>query len=336
MSPTSVGFQVASPYWLTFNDFCPVIVAGFFFGLYTGCFFLYLYLHAMKTLKASDTKRNYRIYLLCMLYGLSAVKFGLDVLNILVDSGLQQFFLGLCLQGNIQVITSGFYYFLSKSILIYRCWIVWGRRTSVTIIPFLLALAGLGSTLAQILTIRMERNYCFIYTFYDVDIINQGLYLAADGLVMGLIVLKIVMVYLEVRPIVAHSGRENKFRPLIFILFILIESGSVIFVTQLCSIIVWCLLGTNSVSAGTVVAYSFLETILTQVPLNGIIPTIILVREALGMSYNDITPLSQTIESLAFADNDDTSGNSNQEVEQLDAQASDSQDIVEVNRSSTS
>ncbi|KAF8808269.1 hypothetical protein BYT27DRAFT_7287685 [Phlegmacium glaucopus] len=161
-------------------------------------------------------------------------------------------------------------------------------------------------------------------------------YLVIDGLVMGLIVLKIVMVYLEVRPVMAHSGRENKFRPLPFIFFILIESGSVTFVAQLFYVILYVWQFAFNYASGPFEAYVFIGKILTQVPLNGIVPTIILVREALGMSYNDITPLSQTIESLHFAHNDDTSGNSNQEVEQLDAQASDAQDIVEVNRSSNS
>ncbi|KAF8808261.1 hypothetical protein BYT27DRAFT_7337858 [Phlegmacium glaucopus] len=295
MSPGPTPVPLPSVWhWLTFHGFqvCPVIVAGFLFGLYTGCFVLYLYLHAMKTLKASDAKRNFLIYLLCTLYGLSAVN---AVFNVLAVFGLQP-------SGGVK-----------HSILIYRCWIVWGRRTSVIIIPLLLALAALGTSLSQIG-------------------FGQALYLAIDGLVMGLIILKIVMVYLGVRPVMAHSGRENKFRPLVFILFILVESGSVIFVTRLCSII----LSFEVVhSAETLLAEKFFVAILTQVPLNGIIPTIILVREALGMSYSDVTPSSQTIESLHFADNDDTSGNSNQEVEPLDAQASDAQDIVEVNRSST-
>ncbi|KAF8802308.1 hypothetical protein BYT27DRAFT_7261090 [Phlegmacium glaucopus] len=148
---------------------------------------------------------------------------------------------------------------------------------------------------------------------------------------MGLIVLKIVMVYLEVRPVTAQSRKENKFRPLVFILFILIESGSVVFVTQLCLIVLqFGFFHGIEGKTGTL----FVWTILNQVPLNGIIPTIILVREALGMSYNDITPLSQTIESLHFAHNDDISENSNQAVEELDA--SGAQDIVQVNRSSTS
>ncbi|KAF8808251.1 hypothetical protein BYT27DRAFT_7337853 [Phlegmacium glaucopus] len=209
---------------------------------------------------------------------------------------------------------------------IYQCWIVWGRRTSVTIVPLLLAFAALGITLSQI------RDKRCIPMVPDLINVNQRLYLAIDGLVMGLIILKIVMVYLEVRAVMAHSGRENKFRPIGFTLFILIESGCVIFATQLCSVIFY---PGRDVNYEKFLAYSFFATILTQVPLNGIIPTIILVREALGMSYSDITPLSQTIESLHFAHNDDTSGNSNQEVEQLDAQACDAQDIVEVNRSST-
>ncbi|KAF8808254.1 hypothetical protein BYT27DRAFT_7255697 [Phlegmacium glaucopus] len=241
----------------------------------------------MKTLQASpDGKQNSLIYPLCTLYGLSAVNFALEMKDVVV---VQQTF--------------------QQNIWIYRCWIVWGRRMSVTIIPLLLALAALGTTLSQMKD-DSDKN-CILKAPY-LFTVNQGLYLAIDGLDMGLIVLKIVMVYLAVRPVMAHSGRENKFRPLVFILFILIDGNEV------------------------TMAYKFIRTILALAPLNGMIPTIILVREALGMSYNDTSSLSQTIESLHFAHNDDTSRNSNQEVEQLDARASDAQDIVEVHRSSTS
>ncbi|KAF8812861.1 hypothetical protein BYT27DRAFT_7207421 [Phlegmacium glaucopus] len=281
-------------YWIAIT--CPLVVEGFLFGLYTGCFVLYLRLHVMNTLKDSDAKRKFLLYPLCILYGLSAVNFGLDINNTLFGFGVSQKTpRQLVLENSIEIATSSVYYFLSQSILIYRCWIVWGRRTSITIIPLLLAFAALGTILSQ-----MSDKVPYLYN------VTQALYLAVDGLVMGLIILKIAMVYLEVRPIMAHSGKENKFRPLVFILFILIESGSV--------------------------AYAFIRVILTQVPLNGIIPTIILVRDALGMSYNDTTPLSQTIETLHFAHND-SSVNSNHEVEELDA--SGAQDIVQVNRSST-
>ncbi|KAF8808265.1 hypothetical protein BYT27DRAFT_7189152 [Phlegmacium glaucopus] len=311
--------------WVQF--LCPLVVEGFLFGAYTGGFVLYLYLHAMNTLKASDAKRIL-IYPLCMLYGLSAVNFAFDIKDTLIVFGFViETSRELCLHFTVtKVVISSFYFLISQSILIYRCWIVWGRRTSVAIIPLLLAFTALGTTLSQI---RGETCISKVPSLYKV---NRCLYLAIDGLVMGLIVLKIVMVYLGVRPVMAYSGRENKFRPLVFIFFIVIESGSVLFAVQLCYVILSLQPVLNSTG---LLADSFITNILTQVPLNGIIPTIILVREALGMSYNGTTPLSQTIESLHFAHND-TSVNSNQEVEQWDAQASDAQDIVEVNRSSTS
>ncbi|KAF8812863.1 hypothetical protein BYT27DRAFT_6401174 [Phlegmacium glaucopus] len=245
--------------WLIITNVCPVIVGGFLFGLYTGCFLLYLYLHAMKTLKASDAKRNYLIYPLCTLYGLSALKFGFNMSNMPGGHG--------CLRGKIEIVTSSLYYFLSQSILIYRCWIVWGRRTSVAIIPLLLALAALGTTLSRVIPGDSESVWC-LSEGPDVFGVHQGMYLAIDGLVMGLIILKIAMVYLEVRPVMAHSGRDNKFRPVVFILFILIESGSVIFATQLCYIILYFQHFVASSGYGVGAAYLFIGTILAQVPLN--------------------------------------------------------------------
>ncbi|KAF8808264.1 hypothetical protein BYT27DRAFT_7241752 [Phlegmacium glaucopus] len=255
------------------------------------------------------------------------------MMNLLGSFGVQSTTRNYCLLGNSRIVIISFYYFISQSILIYRCWIVWGRMTSVTIIPLLLALTALGTSLSQILPGPISHNRCHISSlfliFHLVDV-TQCLYLAIDGLIMGLIVLKIVMVYLGVRPFMAHSGRENKFRPLVFVVFILIESGSVVFAAQLCYVFFYFS------PYGGVAADAFILRIIREVPLNGIIPTIILVRDALGMSYNDVTPLSQTIESLHFA-HDDTSVNSNPEVqvEELDAPGgSGAQDIVQVNRSS--
>ncbi|KAF8810729.1 hypothetical protein BYT27DRAFT_7253428 [Phlegmacium glaucopus] len=306
--PTLLSAYPGVLVWVQF--ICPLVVEGFLFGFYTGCFVLYLYLHAMKTLKDSDAKRNILIYPLCMVYGLSALHFILDMKDIPDNFGIvRQTLRQICLENNIYFATSSFYHFLSQSILIYRCWIVWGRKTSVTIIPLLLAFAAFGITLSQLADGTCYSNIPDLFNVYQV------LYLVIDGLVMGLIVLKIVMVYLEVQPVMAHNRRERKFRPIVFIFFILIDSGSVIFITQLCYTII-VLHPYITISDQVALAQNLIVLILRQVPLNGIIPTIILVREALGMSYNDITPLSQTIESLHFAHNDDTLGNSNQEVEQ--------------------
>ncbi|KAF8808266.1 hypothetical protein BYT27DRAFT_7337862, partial [Phlegmacium glaucopus] len=139
-------------YYWTMN-LCPLVVEGFLFGLYTGCFVLYLYIHAMNTLKDSDAKKNVLVYPLWMLYCLSTVNFLLDIMDIFTyfsKSPVLERLLQYCLQINIQIATSSFYNFISQSILIYRCWIVWGRRTSVTIVPLLLAFAALGTTLSQI------------------------------------------------------------------------------------------------------------------------------------------------------------------------------------------
>ncbi|KAF8802307.1 hypothetical protein BYT27DRAFT_6765383 [Phlegmacium glaucopus] len=72
-------WPLISSYWIILGIFCPPVVAGFLFGVYTGCFVLYLYLHAMNTLKDSDAKRKFLIYPLCTIYGLSIVVFGMNI-----------------------------------------------------------------------------------------------------------------------------------------------------------------------------------------------------------------------------------------------------------------
>ncbi|KAF8808262.1 hypothetical protein BYT27DRAFT_7255706 [Phlegmacium glaucopus] len=268
--------------------------------VYTGCFVLYLYLHAMKTLEAPDPNRNFLIYPLCTLYGLSAVKFVLDIKDTAPDIAAELSG-GQYTSCNIQLLLFPFTEYFDLPML--DC----VGTQNVCYNPSI-AFGVCDTRLVKSLAIIIYNPWTDVVTF------TKGLYLAIDGLVMGSVVLKIVMAYLEVRPVMAHSGRENKFSP------------SRLYILHLDR--VWQ-------SIEDAVAYVFIARILRQVPLNGIIPTIILVREALGMSYNDITPISQTIESLHFAHND-ALANSNQEVDELNARVSDAQDIFQANRSSIS
>lgn len=157
------------------------------------------------------------------------------------------------------------HFLLMQAVKIYRCWIVWGCNIHVVIIPSILAFTFLGQSML------FDR---FISTYYPTatslaangtssavpssTAIEQpdwaglmmggshAVSLTVNGLVTGLIIFKIFKVYQEVKSTLDDqasgptSGRSKiRFRTVIFIL---IESGMVLFSIQLARIVVTIML----------------------------------------------------------------------------------------------
>ncbi|KAF8817015.1 hypothetical protein BYT27DRAFT_7247886 [Phlegmacium glaucopus] len=274
-------------------DLIGISLEGFFYGLYSGIFSIYL----QGTSKRSTDKRNNIIfYALCALYVLSAVTVVGDIAGFLYNifrnpttvlriSFLQTTVFGCC-------------DFIAQSILIYRCWIVWGCHIHVVILPSILAVAYLviwliSSSFLSILSGQVvEPDWA-----NKMVLAALGISMTVNALVTFLIVFNIFRVYREIgstsddQSLGATGG--SKIRTVIFII---IESGMILFSIQLVR-----LLASIFVSTDAGVRIFEIITFIHQM-FNGITPTIILVRVSMGLSFHDEESMREsTIESLRFA-----------------------------------
>ncbi|KAF8814574.1 hypothetical protein BYT27DRAFT_7206016, partial [Phlegmacium glaucopus] len=119
--------------------------------------------------------------------------------------------------------------------------------------------------------------------------------LAVNGVVTGLIVLRIFKVYWEIRPTFEDQtlgiGTKDKIRSIISII---IESGMAMFTIQIIAVVV-CALGLTD---ALIIIIPF-----TQM-FYGIAPTIIFVRLSLGLSFHDEKSMVETAASWRFASPD--------------------------------
>jgi len=190
--------------------------------------------------------------------------------------------------------------FIAQCILIYRCWIVYGQNIRVIIVPSILAFAYL--------VVWMAGNGAVVIVQNDIGQAPWGnktlltsltTSMTVNALVTGLIVFKIFKVFREVKSVTALEDKSlgitggNKLRSVIFII---IESGMVLFAIQLVRLVV-TIFQTN---AGYYV-FEFIIGIHEMV--NGIAPTVILVRVSLGLSFHDKESLEEAVGSLQCAAN---------------------------------
>ena len=144
---------------------------------------------------------------------------------------------------------------------IYRCWIVWGYKIRVVIIPSFLAFAFLGplihlssltdfnlwflafwiaSGTAPPLYIVQDRFYVAHWSI-TLAVAGLALSMSVNALVTGLIVFRIFKVFREFKTAAADnqtSGVPGGGIPLQRVIFILIESGVALFLIQLTRLVV--------------------------------------------------------------------------------------------------
>ena len=136
--------------------------------------------------------------------------------------------------------------------------------------------------------------------------------MAVNALVTGLIVFKILKVFLEVNPILVEltldSTGGTKLR---HVIFVIIESGMALFAIQLIRLVFWFL-----PMEWTIDAYSYIIAINEMFNVififyyyffcfidniyQGIAPTIILVRVSMRLSFDDPESFKEAVGSLRF------------------------------------
>ncbi|KAF8811918.1 hypothetical protein BYT27DRAFT_7183427 [Phlegmacium glaucopus] len=268
--------------------FFGVVLEGFFYGLYSAIFFLYIQHQSSK--EGIDKTRNILLYLLSILYILSTATFVLDttILAVVHWTSSSPTSLRLVLHINwILTTTAGLCDFISQAILIYRCWIIWGCNIRVIVIPSILALAFLATWLAVNGSsyIGPDELMDVTHSGYALALTGLAISLVVNGVVTGLIVLRILKVYWEVRPTfedqtLGIGTTKGKIRSIIFII---IESGMAMFTIQSIGFVLYIL----QLDAQDIIIR------ITRM-FYGITPTIILVRISIGLSFYDETSTVET------------------------------------------
>jgi len=170
------------------------------------------------------------------------------------------------------------------------------------IIPSILGITFLATWLAGVGASSLDQGFAS----WGTAMVETSLVMSmtVNALVMSLIIFKILKVLREVQ---AHSDQTLGFtagNTLRTVIFILIESGITLFSFQLARFlvtVVWTHYAT----------YAYELIIGIQEMLNGITPTIILVRVSMGLSFNNVESLESVAESLhcvSASDNSDQEG----------------------------
>jgi len=286
---------------------------GFLFGVYSGIFAIYL-----QSPGASRAKIIF--YVLCSLYILSTATFVCDLLIFMIEIYYEypitdQFYNDMLLlyyrMQFVQATVIGCCDAIAQFILIFRCWIVWRRNIRVVIIPSFLAITFIATWLAgegtfSIFDNNLEGSLVWgLDGFYTqvtwgdtLTLTALAATMAVNTLVTGLIIFKIYKVFLEVKAtsesVERTSGSSFSLNPkLQNSIFIIIESGMALFAIQLARIVVTSLVVVRSLeAAGPLSSSSSLYIALQFVlifhqAINGIAPTIIYVRVAMSLSFDD-------------------------------------------------
>ena len=174
-------------------------------------------------------------------------------------------------------------FYSPKSSKIYRCWIIWGQNIRVVIIPLFLAVAYLGRSIYLHLIFRFQ----FIASSWLVPTLNVALLpftttsfavtMAVNALVTGLIVFRILKVFLEVKAASTSVERSlgsaggSKIR---HIIFVIIESGMTLLVIQLVRMVLEVIVPSPSQSAPGPVLFAYQYVLLIGEMFNVIIRSV--------------------------------------------------------------
>jgi len=245
-----------------------------------------------------NRKPNILFYALCLLYSLTMAIFAADIAN--------PFLADVAVEYHLDITASvlfGCCDFIAQAILINRCWIVWGRNIHVVIIPSILAFAYLVMWMAVVGSFVIEQSAIRQHV-WGTTLVLTGLTasMTVNALVTGLIVFRIFKVFRGVNSVATLEDKSfgitrgnNKLRS---VPFIIIESGMALFAMQLARV---AITATQLSTDGEYDAFQFITAIHEM--LNGIAPTIILVRVSLGLSFHNEESFVEAVGSLQFATN---------------------------------
>jgi hypothetical protein len=191
-----------------------------------------------------------------------------------------------------QIVSNACCDFIAQCILIYRCWIVWGRDIRVLIIPSILAITCIATWLAERGALISYEKGEFLIAPWGITMILTSLAasMAVNTLVTGLIVYKILRLkmFMEYKPTLIERTLDSAGGiKLQYIVFIIIESGMMLFAIQLIRIVLTSLVDVAPVETELNLLGGLIIVMGIHQMLNGIAPTVILVRVSMKLSFHD-------------------------------------------------
>jgi len=220
--------------------FVGTVLESSFYGLYCVAFAV----HARIRSKKKGGGTNALIYPLSLLFSLCTIFCAIDTAQTLfilryestLDPGV-----GLT-SYNMNIANTAMYCaitFLAQGTLIYRCWMIWGRKLLVVTVPLILAWISFGTSLAMLggliqpspLRIPDQSKQWF----YPIGTAAFSVALAVNAVIATLLTVKMFMMYRENQRSTIHKGRVNPLRATISILN---ESGMMMLACQ----IIWLVL----------------------------------------------------------------------------------------------
>jgi len=207
----------------------------------------------------------------------------------------------------VQNVVNGFCDFIAQCILIFRCWIVWGKDIRVAIIPSFLAISFIATWIAPQGAIKIEQGLPVSNPWGNTLILTAlASSMTVNAVVTGMIVFKILKVFWEFKPTSVErtlgslgSTEGSKLR---HIIFIIIESGMALFAIQLVRVVLSSLVAQPWLALSGPL-YGMQLIIGIHEMFNGLAPTIILVRTSMRLSFDDEESFKEVVGSLSFNHN---------------------------------
>jgi len=184
--------------------------------------------------------------------------------------------------------------FITQSILIYRCWILWKGNIRVVIVPSFFAVSFLGLWMASIGSTTLSDNEFSTATWVNaVTWSSLVMSICVNAIVTGMIVFKIVGVYQDAKPLYNDPFAASGGSKLRSIIFIVVESALTLLCVQVINLVLNILPSLPALHGYQVISFIYQM-------LNGITPTLIQVRVALGLSFDSQESLPGVSSDLRF------------------------------------
>ncbi|KAF8877393.1 hypothetical protein BD779DRAFT_1677377 [Infundibulicybe gibba] len=148
--------------------------------------------------------------------------------------------------------------YMAQMILLYRCWIIWGRRWVVVAVPGFLAPVTLGGGLALFDLLNPPNAAKVPALSTPTGIVVNSFALVVNALIASLIMTKIFLTSREVRILGSSSSR-----PLHIATAMLIESGLLMFTFQLVFVVFYRFTEFAIISGATAQIYGITPTLLS-------------------------------------------------------------------------
>ncbi|KDR69117.1 hypothetical protein GALMADRAFT_215400 [Galerina marginata CBS 339.88] len=249
-------------------DYLGAVLNAAFYGLHAGIYLFFLGVHRHRGTKAFSGFTNLASTLLFVL--------GTGVLTNQSNRKVAQRF------DNAYTTAFAVTDFLAQSLLIFRCWIVWNKRYAIVVLPAILATASFWCALSDLLIFDTQSlQHLNISAVENIPLAAYAISMANNTIVTLLLVMRI---WLLSRDFAKLSSIPSD-KVFTIIVAMLLESGITIFFAQL----LWVVLFAKGSGGYTVVVGAITQTY-------AFTPTIILIRVAIGASYDAesrmITPIA--------------------------------------------